>query len=399
MHLIGRLRIAVKRAVSKLLTIPKPFCFVGPDSALALCREIANTGVKRVALITDGPLFNLGVVDAIVQTLRDAGLTVEIFDEIEPEPGYDMINAGVEQLRKAQAQAVLAAGGGSSIDGAKTMVACYANNCHPSKLVGMFKVRKAGVPFYAIATTAGTGSEVTMVAIVSDKAALLKRSIIDPKLIPLMVAFDPNLMTGLPPAITAATGMDALTHAVEAYIATTATAETDQLAKTATANILRNLPKAYSNGKDLAVRERMAIAACTAGLAFTRAGVGYVHAIAHQLGALYHVPHGLANAIVMPCVLDLSKQNCAHRLADLARCAGVGSEAAGDLELATQFIARIRKMNRDMGIPDKIKDLRREDYDKIVRRAFKEAHGTYGVPKYFSRAECEGILHQLLPAS
>lgn len=399
MYLIGRVRIAIKKAVSKLLNFPKPFCLVGPDSALALCREIAGTGVKRVTLITDGLLFKLGVVDRVVQALRDAGITVEIFDEIEPDPGYDMINAGVERLRTTQAQAVLAVGGGSSIDGAKAMVACYANNCHPSKLVGLFRVRKAGMPFYAIPTTAGTGSEVTIIAVVSDKVAQLKRSIIDPKLIPLMVALDPKLMVGLPPAITAATGMDALTHAVEAYIASTATAETDQRVKAATVNIQDNLSKAYSNGKDLMVRECMAIGACTAGLAFTRAGVGYVHAIAHQLGALYHVPHGLANAIVMPYVLDLSKQNCAHRLAELARCAGVGSRTAGDLELAAQFIAHIRKMNSDMGIPDKVKDLRREDLDRIVRRAFKEAHGTYGVPKYFSRSECMGILQQLLPGS
>ena len=399
MYLMSRIHLAVYSAIAKLLNFPKPFCFVGPDSALALCREIADTGVKRVLLVTDGPILGLGLVDHIVQTLRNGGLTVEIFDEIEPDPGYDVINAGIERLRKTQAQAVLAVGGGSSMDGAKAMVACYANHCQPSRLVGLLKVRKAGMPLYAIPTTAGTGSEVSVAAVVSDKVAQLKLLIIDPKLVPLMIALDPKLMVGLPPAITAATGMDALTHAVEAYIATTATAETDLLAKAATANILRNLPNAYRHGTDLMVRERMAMGSCTAGMAFTRTSVGYIHAIAHQLGALYHVPHGLANAIVMPFVLDLSKKNCARRLADLARCGAVGSQTAGDLELATQFIAHIRKMNNDMGIPDRVENLRREDFDKIVDRAFKEAHGNYGVPKYFSRAECMGILRQLLPAS
>lgn len=395
MYLISRLRIAALSIVSKLMHFPKPISFVGPDSSLSLCREIAGTGIKRIVLITDGPLFKLGVVDPIAKALRDAGLTVEVFSEIEPDPGYEMIAAGVERLRQAQAQAVLAVGGGSSIDGAKAMVACYANHCHPSQLVGLFKVSKAGVPFYAIPTTAGTGSEVTMVAVVSDKKAKLKHALIDPKLVPLMVALDAKLTAGLPPAITAATGMDALTHAVEAYISTLATPETDQLARSAAAAIVRRLPQAYADGKDLMVRERMAIGSFMAGLAFTRTGVGYVHAIAHQLGALYHVPHGLANAVVLPHVLDLSKPACAHRLADLARCCAIGPATAGDQELAALFIAHIRTMNSGMGIPEKIKELRREDFGVIVDRAFKEAHGTYGVPRYFSRTECEGLLQRL----
>jgi alcohol dehydrogenase class IV len=177
-----------------------------------------------------------------------------------------------------------------------------------------------------------------------------------------------------------------------------ATAETDELARTAAANIVRNLPRAYSDGKDIETRERMLVGSCMAGMAFTRAGVGYVHAISHQLGALYHVPHGLANAIVMPYVLDFSKSHCTGRLADLARVSGIGKKTAGDAELADVFIAHIRKMNADMQIPEKVKELRREDFAKIIDRALTEAHGTYGVPRYMTRSDAQGVLEQLLPS-
>ena len=254
------------------------------------------------------------------------------------------------------------------------------------------------MPFFAIPTTAGTGSEVTIAAVVSDKQAKIKHSIIDPKVVPSMVALDPKLMAGLPSFITAPTGMDALTHAVEAYVSTAATTETDEFARMAAGGVMRNLLTAYTDGNDLEARERMAVASSMAGLAFTRAGVGYVHAIAHQLGGLYHVPHGLANAIVMPHVLDFSKPKCAHRLADLARVSGIGASSATDAELADAFIAQIRQMNAAMQIPTVVKELRREDFDKIIDRAFAEAHGTYGVPRYMSRGEAGELLGKLLPA-
>ena len=237
----------------------------------------------------------------------------------------------------------------------------------------------------------------TIVAIVADKAAGTKFPIIDPKLVPTMMALDPKLMAGLPPFITAPTGMDALTHAIEAYISTLATDETDRYARMATASIVKNLPTAYRDGQDMQARERMAVASCMAGLAFTRAGVGYVHAISHQMGGLYHLPHGLINAIVLPYVLDFSKTNCAHRLADLARASGLGKTGASDPELADALIAHIRKMNREMQIPTSVKELQRDDFGRIIDRAFSEAHGTYGVPRYLSRSRARELLIQMLP--
>lgn len=397
MNRISRLKIAGLGIATKVIPFPTPKSFIGADSSLELSREIVATGVKRLTLITSAGMYKRGEVNAILNVLKDGGVKVDVFHQVEPDPGYETIQAGVKRLRDTQAQAVFAVGGGSSIDGAKTMVACYANDCHPSKLVGLFKVRKMGVPFYAAPTTAGTGSEVTVAAVVSDKAARQKHAIIDPKLVPLMVALDPKLMTGLPPDITAATGMDAMTHAVEAYVSTLASKETDALAMGAVAGIVANLSTAYRKGLDLKARTNMAQASYDAGLAFTRSGVGYVHAISHQLGGLYHVPHGFANAVVMPYVLDRSMPKIAGRLAQLARGAKIGAAASDDTTLAQQFIARLRKMNREMGIPETIAELRREDFETIINRALKEAHGTYAVPVYFSYTDCYDLLVELLP--
>ena len=400
MYFLSRIRVGILGLAGHVLNFPKPFSFVGPDASLSLVREIIGLGVKRVMVITDGQLIQLGIVNPLIELMKDSEVEVEVFSEIEPDPGYDLVLKGVKRLKGFEPDAVLAVGGGSSIDGAKAILLSHANDCHPSSLTGVWLYslpRKRCLPFFAIPTTAGTGAEVTIAAVVSDKAAQIKYAIIDPKTVPAMVALDPKLMAGLPPFITAPTGMDALTHAVEAYIATITTAETDVLARMASASIMRNLITAYTDGQNLEARERMAVAASMAGLAFTRVGVGYVHAIAHQLGGLYHVPHGLANAIVMPYVLEFSKPNCFHRLAELARVSDIGESGASDAELADAFIARIRKLNAEMQIPGTVKELKREDFEKIIDRAFAEAHGTYAVPRYMSRADATALLEKLLP--
>jgi alcohol dehydrogenase class IV len=186
--------------------------------------------------------------------------------------------------------------------------------------------------------------------------------------------------------------MDALTHAIEAYISTMAMPETDEMARTATAMIISNLPAVFHNGSDMEARENMLLASSLAGMAFTRAGVGYVHAIAHQLGGLYHIPHGLANAIILPYVLEFSKPACRARLAELAKVAHIGTDSMGNAERADAFIEHIRHLNATTGIPSTVKELRPEDMDIIIERAFAEAHGTYGVPRYMSRSEAKAIL-------
>jgi alcohol dehydrogenase len=399
---ISRLRVAASAALLPRLNIPTPLSFVGADSSLSLCQMIAGSGMRRILLVTDPGLMSLGLADRMLQALRSAGVEVEIFSEVEPDPGFDLVLAGVERLEKSRAEAVLAVGGGSPIDCAKAINHSHANRCHPRQLAGLWLYalpRRRGLPFYAVPTTAGTGSEVTMAAVVSDEQRGVKLSLIDPKLLPEAVALDPRLTLGLPPGVTAATGMDALTHAVEAYVSAMAYAQTEQWAVAATRLILGNLERAYREGVDMAAREAMLLGSYLAGMAFTRAGVGYVHAIAHQLGALYHLPHGLANAIVLPYVLDFSRPRCSRRLAQLARLVQLPGAGQDDDALAAAFVGRVRQLNAALSIPSSVAPLREADFGRIVESAFAEAHGTYGVPRYLDARAARELLSRLLPPS
>lgn len=400
MYPLSRLRVAIIRALLPRLNIPKPFSLVGPDSSLTLCRILEMNGFRRVMLVTDEALLKLEVVGPMLVRLAKLGIEVELFSEVKPDPDYELVVKGVKRLTQCRAQAILAVGGGSPIDCAKAIMLCHANNSHPSRLLGFWLYawpRRKGLPFYAVPTTAGTGSEATIAAVVSDKVARSKASIIDPKLVPGIVALDPKLTLGLPQFVTATTGMDALTHAIEAFISTMAMPETDEMARMAATMIMQVLPAISLKSDDLDAREDLLVASCFAGMAFTRAGVGYVHAIAHQLGGLYHVPHGLANAIVLPHVLEYSKSACLGRLSELAVVSGIAAANIPMSERVDALIEHIRRMNAGMGIPSKVAELRREDFDTIVTRAFREAHGTYGVPRYLRRNDAYSILEQILP--
>lgn len=304
----------ILKILGKIINTPKPILFVGPKSSRALCSAIAQRGTKKILLVTDAMLVELGVINEIKEKLKESKIDFVIYDGIKPDPTYDQIEEGYRLLKENRCEAVLSVGGGSPIDASKVISALPTNNIPMKKMAGWFKLKKPCLPLYAIPTTAGSGSEVTIAAIVSDPVSMKKMAIVDPKLVPLMAALDGTLMTGIPPAITAGTGMDALTHAVESYISVNATPETDQDAIAATQLIVKNLPIAFSSGEDLKARENMALASCYAGMAFTKANVGYVHAIAHNFGAYYHTPHGLANAIVLPYILEYSKDACADRL-------------------------------------------------------------------------------------
>jgi alcohol dehydrogenase class IV len=282
------------------------------------------------------------------------------------------------------------------MDAAKTIAYAVANRKHPRNLAGYFKGRRAPAPIYAVPTTAGTGSEVTVAAVVSDPATNKKLVIADVRLVPAMAALDPLLMTGLPRSVTAATGMDALTHAVEAFIGQWATDYTDRMALAAVDMIYDNLRAVCRDGEDVAARERMSLAATYAGLAFTRANVGYVHAIAHQLGGRYHTPHGLANAILLPHVLRFLSPAITRRLAALAHRAGVGRPKEAPATLARKFIASIETLNRDIGIPRHVEGLQEEDIPALAKDACWEADTNYPVPRYMSPEICEGIIRNVL---
>ncbi|MCD6060499.1 MAG: iron-containing alcohol dehydrogenase [Moraxellaceae bacterium] len=378
------------------LVIRLPEVFAGPGASLLLCDAVAGTGVTRLLLVTDAMLVKLGLVEPIVQRLRERGVVVTVYDGVQPDPQVEQCEAALALLKQHSCKAVLAVGGGSAMDCAKIVAARATNDKPVWDMTGFFKVAHAPLPIYCIPTTAGTGSEVSVGAVVSDPVQQKKLPVIDHKLVPRMAALDGRLMTGLPRAGTAATGMDALTHAVEAYLSRIAIPESDQYALEAVSLIMRHLPRVMENGADEESRQMMAWAAYRAGLAMNRAGLGYVHGIAHNFGAHYHTPHGWANAIVLPWVLEYSKPECTSRLADLARASGLHTGGERDADLADKFIAHVRAMKLNFGIPEGLKDLREEDIPGIAEAALHEAHLSYAVPRYMDQATCEALIRKML---
>lgn len=381
-----------------ILPIRVPETFRGAGAAMQLCEAIAASGARSVLLVTDAMLVELGLVKPMQEKLEALGVRVVTYDGVKPDPTIAQIEAGVDLYKGEGCEAILAVGGGSSIDAAK-VIAARARNPHGVRwMAGLFRLLRSPAPLYAVPTTAGTGSEVTIAAVVSDPETVRKFAIMDFRLVPLMAALDGSLMTGVPPAITAATGMDALTHAVEAFISRNHTRGTDADAREAVTLIMAHLPRVMADGQDLEARSQMAVASYRAGLAFTKAGVGYVHAFAHNFGAHYHIPHGLANAILLPYVLEYSKPACTPRLAELARIAGVGEAGADEGALADAFIAQIRDLNARFGIPAAVDKLQTGDIPVIAANARSEANWFYAVPRYMDRPTSEGFLRQLLAA-
>lgn len=381
---------------TKILRFRQPQLFTGPGSSLQLCEHIAKTGVKKLLVVTDAMLIKLGLLNPMLARLKELGVTTVVYDGVEPNPTIAQIETGLELLKREGCTAILAVGGGSSIDAAK-VIGARATNPHPiAWMAGLLRLLRSPLTLYAVPTTAGTGSEVTIAAVVSDPANTRKFAIMDPRLVPVAAALDAALMTGLPASITAATGMDALTHAVEAYLSRNATKATDAEALEATKLIMQNLQRAVNTGNDLEARNNMAVASYKAGVAFTTAGVGYVHAIAHNFGAYYHIPHGLANAIVMPYVLDYSKPDCAPQLARLAEASGLKKGGESEAELADTFIRKVRALNAEFGIPGKVEKLKATDIPAIATAALKEAHWTYAVPRYMDKPTCEGLVGKML---
>lgn len=384
--------------ITRFLPIPQPTLLVGPGSSARLGQAIAGFGHRKLLIVTDGIIHKLGLLKHLTDALTAGGAAYAVFDEITPDAPIPLIERGIAAYREHDCDAIVAVGGGSSIDASKAMAVSIANPRKPLRaLAGYFKGLNTPVPIYAVPTTAGTGSEVTVAAVMADHERQSKLVIVDTRIVPKMAALDPALMTGLPPAVTAATGIDALTHAVESFIGQWATPYTENMSLSAVAMIFENLRTCYREGHRLEAREKMALASTYAGIAFTRANVGYVHAIAHQFGGRYHTPHGLANAMVLPHVLRFSAPAITGRLATLAVRAGLGADGEGEDVLAEKFMAGVEALNRDLGIPVHLEALREQDIPALARAACKEAHTGYPVPRYMTISQCEALIRKLLP--
>jgi len=393
---------AVKRAagvVTRLLPIPQPTLMVGPGSSARLGQAIGGFGHQQILVVTDQVVSKLGLLQPLTDALAAGGASFVVFDEVTADAPIPVIEQGIDVFNRERCDAIVAFGGGSVMDAAKVIGLAAANDRHPRSLVGYFRGLRGPVPIYAVPTTAGTGSEVTVAAVISDPENERKLVIADTRIVPKMAALDPLLMTGLPKPVTAATGMDALTHAVEAYIGYWNTGFSDRMALSAVAMIYENLPIAYNDGANLAAREKMALASTYAGLAFTRANVGNVHAIAHQLGGKYHTPHGLANAIVLPHVLRFSAAEITGKLAQLALKAKVGNESEPEEERADRFLDSVEALADSVGIPRQLDALRDADIPALAEAACWEADTNYPVPRRMSQDDCEAILRRLLPTA
>lgn len=383
--------------VTRLLPIPQPALLVGPGSSARLGQSVAAFGHAKVLIVTDRVIHQLGLLTPLTDALGAGGAAFAVFDEITPDAPIPLIERGIEAYLDAGCDALVAVGGGSAIDAAKAIALSVSN---PRKslrgLAGYYKGLHAPAPVYAVPTTAGTGSEVTVAAVVADPERESKLVIVDTRLVPRMAALDAALMTGLPRSVTASTGIDALTHAVEAFIGRWATPQTDGLALAAVGLIFANLRTVCTEGGNLVARENMSLASTWAGMAFTRANVGYVHAIAHQLGGKYHTPHGLANALMLPHVLRFSAPEVHDRLALLARRAGLGAEGDDDETLSAAFIDGVEALIRDVGLPVTLDALQADDIPDLARAALREAHAGYPVPRYMNQAECELVIAKVL---
>lgn len=390
--LVGSGYIAGLKALVSVLKIPKPTVLSGKNSSVKLCESIAGFGLKKTLIVTDRPLYELGLLEKILAALEKQGASFELFTEVEPDPTFKVVEQGLRKYRQSNCDSVLAIGGGSSIDCAKVIALAASNQVEPQKLVGILKAKSASAPFFCIPTTAGTGSEVTIGAVISDDKTHQKELVIETKIVPLMAALDPELMKGLPPAITAATGMDALTHLVESFLSTMANDESSYYSKAGIKLVFENLPKAFKNGTSIVARENMALASFYGGLTINISGLGYVHAFAHQIGARYGIPHGLANAKVLPHVLRFNLPFVADRLAELAEIIGVAKSNASTMSNAQAFISAVDELIEAVGIEPQVSELQLKDFPSIRRAAFKEANSTYAVPAYMSSDDAHSLL-------
>lgn len=396
--LLYRLAHLLMGFMVKRLEVPIPELLRGAGSVKQLPEAIKTTGVSKLLLVTDQGITSLGLPDGLVEALQGAGMASVVFDGVQPNPTIDNIEAGLKVYNDEQCDGIIAFGGGSVMDCAK-MIGARATN--PDKSVldmrGGFKIKNGLPPLFAVPTTAGTGSECTLAAVVSNPQEREKFSVASLEIVPTHAVLDPELMLGLPPHITAHTGMDALTHAVESYIGRLVTPFTEENSEKAVKIIFEDLESVYQNGSDEEKRSNLAYASYCAGLAFTRALVGYVHAIAHNLGGLYGVPHGLANAIVLPYILEFSKEDCRDRLARLAVVGGLGDSNDPAQVLADRFIEKVKEMNRNMDVPSQVAELKEEDISFIAKRALSEGNPGYPVPTLMNQSQCEAILRQMLP--
>lgn len=383
-------------ASAYLLRWRQPEKLEGEGYFMKLPAFVKSKGIVNVLVVTDKGLMKIGLLEPLFAALNEEKIKYTLFDNVEPNPKIDNIEEAVELYKKSGAKGIIAVGGGSSMDTAKAVGARIAR---PTKSIeqlgGFLHILKPIPPLFAVPTTSGTGSETTIAAVVTNRETHHKYSINDLYLIPKYAVLDATLTVGLPPFITATTGMDAMTHAVEAYITKSRPEYCVKNCEEAVVAIHKYLEKAYGDGKDIEARRELLYASYKAGASFTRCGVTYVHPIAHTMGGLYGVAHGLANAVILPYCLEYYGAKIWPKLARLAELSGITDDAMTTEQKAKAFIGELKRMNSAMNLPDKFDVIKDEDVDQMVKWAIKEAHPMYQSPVLLNGDDLKKIIAKI----
>lgn len=348
---------------------------MGADCLKDAGDQLGELGFKKALIVTDKVLGQIGIVKKVTDVLDNKNIEYAIYDETKPNPTVKNVNDGLALLKEKECDFVISLGGGSAHDCAKGIALLATNGGEIKDYEGVDKSKKPQLPMVGINTTAGTGSEMTLFAIITDEERHIKMALVDKHLTPIIAVNDPMLMLAMPKSLTAATGMDALTHAIEAYVSTAATPITDACAEKAIELISNYLVNAVENGQDVEARDMMAYAEYLAGMAFNNASLGYVHAMAHQLGGFYNLPHGVCNEILLPHVQEYNKSTSASRLAKIAKIMGGNIEGLTDEQGADLCIDMIKSLSQTIGIPEGLGVLgvKESDFETLATNALNDA--------------------------
>lgn len=367
------------------------------DSVLEIKSVLKSNNIKKVLLVTDKGLKERGLTDTLEKDLSENEIECIVYDGTVPNPTIDCIEEAKQMYIEHSCEGIIAFGGGSVMDCAKIVGARIVKpNQQVEDMKGLLKIRKKLPLLIAIPTTAGTGSETTLAAVITDSKTHYKYPINDFSLIPPYAVLDPSLTYGLPKNLTATTGMDALTHAIEAYIGKSTTKKTREASLTACKLIFENLPTACSSPKNKEARANMLKASYLAGVAFTRSYVGYVHAVAHSLGGKYGTPHGLANAVILPYFLTHYGASIHKKLKNIAVYCDIANATDTPKVASSKLINKITALNASLGIPTKITGIKGKDIPALAVLAEKEGNPLYPVPKLMTAKELEEIYHLVM---
>lgn len=368
--------------------------YFGPGSRKVIADEVAKRGYKKALVITDKDLVKFGVAAQVTDVLKAAGIPFELFDEVKPNPTVKNVKAGLAAFKAAGADFIVAIGGGSSMDTSKA-VGIIINNPEFSDVVsleGVANTKHKAVPMIALPTTAGTAAEVTINYVITDEENVKKMVCVDPNDIPTLAVIDPELMLSMPRGLTAATGMDALTHAIEGLITLGAWEMSDMFELKAIEMIAKWLPKAVATPSDIEARDAMATAQYIAGMAFSNVGLGLVHGMAHPLGAYYDIPHGVANALLLPYVMEYNMPSAKAKYRQIAQAMGIDTAAMTDDQAAQAAVDAVKALALEVKIPQQLSGLgvKEEDLGRLAQSAFNDVC-TPGNPRKTNVAEIEAL--------